>query len=159
MSPIEQRFWSKVDSSNVEGCWFWKGSLFKKGYGRFSVGGRTSNRRVAAHRFAWTSVYGPIASSVCVCHSCDMPACVNPGHLFLGSVLENNADRDAKRRQARGSRSGRAVITEKDVLFILAKARQGVPYTEIAKMVGLKHAKSVYDIVARKSWKHVEDVR
>jgi len=42
------------------------------------------NRRlVLVHRLAWRLYRGPIPVGLGVLHSCDVPACVNPAHLFL----------------------------------------------------------------------------
>lgn len=94
------RFWSKVDKT--DGCWLWKGSLDKDGYGKFSVEQQT----LRAHRIAWIISFGDIAPGLCVCHTCDQPTCVNPAHLWLGTPTENAADRDRKGRQAKGETSG-----------------------------------------------------
>lgn len=51
-----------------------------------------------AHRIAWTITRGPIPDGLCVLHRCDNPPCIDPEHLFLGTVQDNNADRDAKGR-------------------------------------------------------------
>jgi hypothetical protein len=40
---------------------------------------------------------GPI-DGLSVLHSCDQPCCVNPDHLRVGTVLENNREREQKGR-------------------------------------------------------------
>ena len=114
MDAIE-RFWAKVDRSGD--CWLWKSSVRAKGHGRFWLNGRD----VACHRFAWELVAGPIPDGGVVCHTCDNPACTRNddegwyevdgvlyprrGHLWLGTVAANNADRHAKGRYATGAES------------------------------------------------------
>jgi hypothetical protein len=51
-----------------------------------------------AHRLALLELYVPIAGMV-VMHRCDNPPCVNPDHLTVGTVADNNADMDAKGRR------------------------------------------------------------
>lgn len=74
----------------------------KGGYGR----ARFAGRRWRAHRLAWTLANGPIPRGQHVLHRCDVPACINPDHLFIGSNADNVIDRDAKGRQASGDRHG-----------------------------------------------------
>jgi hypothetical protein len=58
-----------------------------------------------AHRWSWTLANGPIPDGMVVMHRCDNPPCVNPGHLSLGTQLENIADRVSKGRSATGLRN------------------------------------------------------
>lgn len=83
-------------------CWPWKAGLTTAGYGYVRVRGRA----VHAHRLVWEKWYGPIPDGLCVLHHCDVRACVNPWHLWLGTKSGNARDRDTKGRQARGDANG-----------------------------------------------------
>lgn len=77
--PLEDRFWSKVDKQAPGGCWEWT-AVTLRGYGRFSVGGR-SGGMVYAHRFSWQLAHGQIPDGIVIDHRCANPPCVNPDHL------------------------------------------------------------------------------
>lgn len=96
-TPPAERFWKKVHKTDT--CWLWTGSANRHGYGSFAVDGRDALRRSEnAHRFSWRLHYGDIPAGVDVCHRCDVPRCVRPDHLWLGTRLENMADAKAKGR-------------------------------------------------------------
>lgn len=93
-----RRFWAKVETGPVS-CWIWVGGR-TRGRGMLHVAGR----HVQAHRFAYELFVGPIPRGLSVLHRCDVPACVNPQHLFLGTQADNIADMHAKGRAPRHTR-------------------------------------------------------
>lgn len=88
-------FWSKVDLSNLEGCWPWIAATDKDGYGVY--------RRGRAHRVAWFLHYG-LLPNLCVLHKCDNPPCIRWDHLFSGTTADNNRDMAEKGKRGRSCR-------------------------------------------------------
>lgn len=88
------KFWNNVDKKD-NGCWEWKGSKIPTGYGHLNW---ETCRNAYAHRVSWILANGEIPDGLCVLHRCDNPPCVNPDHLFLGTMADNIRDRDAKER-------------------------------------------------------------
>ncbi len=101
----EQRFMVQVHQE-TNGCWRWLGCFDgeprdgnnpRGRYGRFALDGY---HMMGAHRASYLLFRGPIADHLQVCHSCDMPWCVNPHHLFLGTIQDNMDDQCLKQRGA-----------------------------------------------------------
>lgn len=142
------RFWSKVDVRGEDECWLWTGSFVTGGYGGFKAGGKMHR----AHRYSYELTNGPIGSSdLFVCHSCDVPACVNPAHLWLGTNEDNTADRHSKGRTISGESHYAAKLTATDVRAIRADDR---PTSEIAAFYGISTS-YVRSIKRRKKWRNV----
>jgi hypothetical protein len=91
--PMIRRFWDKVEKS--DGCWNWKASKNKQGYGRFGI---AAGQSVNAHRVSYAIANGPIPIGLFICHVCDNPSCVNPDHLFAGTRQDNIDDMMIKKR-------------------------------------------------------------
>ena len=86
------KFWSNIDRTDK--CWFWLPRPNSMGYGTFLLRKAT----FMAHRIAYELVKGPIPRGMFLCHTCDVPRCVNPEHMFLGSQKDNMQDSERKGR-------------------------------------------------------------
>ncbi len=150
------RFWSKVDRRASHKCWMWKGTKalpLSNGmqYGSFGFyDGKTINYRV--HRFAWMLANGRIPDGKVIMHRCDVPLCVNPRHLRLGTQIENMQDMVDKGRVAKGEAQGFSKLTEKQALF--AK-RSTVSPNKLGKLWGV-HPTCITAIRKGKNWKHLD---
>jgi hypothetical protein len=90
----EQRFWKMVDRNGPNGCWLWTGGKTGSGYGRIDI----DEKGVRAHRFSYELDTGINPGKLQVLHKCDNPPCVNPEHLFLGTIFDNMRDCALKKR-------------------------------------------------------------
>ena len=134
----------------------------RQGYGQAiwkkSEGG--NGKTWKAHRRAWVEANGPIPDGLCVLHKCDNPPCINVEHLFLGTQLDNIADRHAKGRTSRntgnkGETNSQAKLTEQQVRDIRNQYAEGDQLRTIARRYGV-HDATIKLIVQRKNWAHVE---
>ena len=141
------RFWEK--SVIRDGCWGWKGTI-NCGRPKLMVNGVSK----LASRVSWEIHYGKIPTGICVCHSCDNPLCVNPRHLFLGTIKDNTQDmyRKGRNKNVKGEEHGRSILTEKQVRWILKQ--KSISKIEIAKKFGVART-TISRIVRRKNWRWV----
>jgi hypothetical protein len=132
---------------------------------------------VTASVFAWEQATGSSTpAGLCVCHTCDQPACVRNddsgiyvvrgrayerhGHLWLGTIAANSWDAFDKGRwhswpRSVGEQHGTSKLTTAQVLEIRERSRNGATYAAIAADLGVSQS-TVGLIVIRKTWRHVE---
>ena len=100
---VAERIERPSEKVTESGCWVWMASCQRRldgstGYPRIKLRGRGD---VYAHRVSYEAFHGLIPDGLEVCHHCDVPLCVNPNHLFLGTHRENFQDASRKGRLAR----------------------------------------------------------
>ena len=145
---IEELFWKKVEKTDW--CWEWTAARNSDGYGFYCLYGKLFR----AHRLSWVFVHGPIPRGLCVLHKCDNPPCVNPGHLFLGTQKDNIRDCQMKGRKAKGNQTGKAILTEQQVINIRRLYNQGRLQREIANQYGVAQ-RTISHIITGTCWRHV----
>jgi HNH endonuclease len=100
------------------GCWLWADEMDSRNqYGIFRVGGIP----FGAHRIAFELYKGQIPAGLQICHSCDVMACVNPEHLWLGTKEDNALDAAAKGILAKRTKKSNNVIcnySQNNIKFI-----------------------------------------
>jgi HNH endonuclease len=145
------RFWDKVDTSGgPDACWAWTACKVRRGYGQVGVG---KGKRMRAHRLSYALAFGDPGTAF-VCHRCDNPACVNPAHLFLGTLEVNVADMVRKGRQATGERIAQSKLCAAKVSEIRRRHATGCRLRHLAREYGVSST-TIADAVARKTWRHV----
>jgi hypothetical protein len=148
--PLLDRLMRRIEHDTNGGCWLWSGAIITgAGYGNIPVNGKTT----AASRVAWTVFRGPVPHGHFVCHKCDVRLCCNPDHLFVASHRENMADmaRKGRGRGLRGEASGKARLTEQQVICIRRHLLDGRTYRAIAAEFGV-HYGTIQAINERRSW-------
>lgn len=153
MKTIEERFWGKVNIKSDNECWEWTAGGLPQGYGRILI----QRRGILTHRLAYELTHGPIPKGMCILHKCDNPPCCNPNHLFLGTYLDNNRDKSAKKRinPPYGTKEPNHKLTEKDVVKIRQLYKNGTYQKNIATQFNVsQHLISL--IVRKKAWKHID---
>lgn len=165
------RFWSKVNKDGpvpphrpeLGPCWVWTVGKLAGGYGVFW----SDDRNVTSHRFSYGLAHGPIPEGIFVCHRCDNRSCVNPGHLFPGTLQDNTDDMVAKGRQATGDRSsarlhperqhrGEQINTAKLTADQVREIRNRPHESQraLAREYGVSQ-RAILFILQRRTWRHV----
>ena len=153
-SSLRDRFLAQVIPVTESGCWLWTGTCSRIGYGM--IKDHYKNRTI--HRVSYELFVGPIPSGMCVCHRCDVRCCANPGHLFLGTYRENNADMVNKGRARstghaglRGEAHPLSRLSVNDVAHIRSSSESAAFF---ATRYGTTR-ENIYAIRKKRTWRHV----
>jgi len=145
-----ERFESKI--TKTDSCWLYGGyKTGSMGYGYMRVG----NKYQYAHRVSYQIYKGRIPKGEFVCHSCDVPLCVNPEHLWTGSAKDNKRDSVSKGRSPgmKGNNNPNRRITSLDVFYIRELYASGdYSHKELAEHYDISHT-TIRSIVNRILWK------
>lgn len=100
-----QEFWEATTPLPLTGCLL--SLLGRSEYGNAWVDGCQER---AAHRVAMELTRGPISKPMMVLHKCDVPGCINPDHLYLGTVADNARDKVVRRTGIRASQKAQRTL-------------------------------------------------
>lgn len=142
---LRNRFWDKVNlwfGIADEDCWNWVAAK-TFGYGRLNV----NKRSRLAHHLSWIMYKSEIPEEMNVLHKCDNRACVNPSHLFLGTLKDNNQDCNNKQRNY-------CKLTSEQVKEIRTRLKDcNQSQSELAREYKVSNT-MITDIKLNKWWKH-----
>ena len=135
----------------MEDCNIWEGAIWSQGrYGMRKFNGKS----MGAHRAAWIELNGEIPKGLVVCHKCDNGLCVNPNHLFLGTMKDNMQDCKAKGRLLNGNQKGinnnNSKYSYEQYAQIKKDRESGMSYLKLKEKYNIKsngHLKKIIDYI------------
>lgn len=175
-----ERFWSKVaickhGRACKVCCWEWQGKRVR-GYGVMFIPKayrRQKSKGRRANRLCLEITTGkPLPPEVHALHNCpngDNPACVNPAHLWSGTIDDNQKDSMRKGRRPTGEKHGLRLhpdatrkgidnpstkMTPDDVYFARKKRQEGWTIQHIAQELG-RGKTTIEAACSRRTWAHL----
>jgi hypothetical protein len=155
---VRKRLLRKSVVNDITGCRIWTGSLTDGGYGRMHL----KKQYVHVHRVVYEAFVDKIPDGKIVMHKCDNRACIEVSHLVIGTLIDNNKDRDMKGRTARqfGTTNGMAKFVDDDIVSIrsIIPSTSILNYKEIRDWVASEYnvcPGTIASIVKRKTWTHI----
>lgn len=131
------------------GCWLWLGGIAgNNGYA--SIARKSGTRMV--HKIMYEIHKGIVPPGKEVRHTCDVPICVNPDHLLLGTHADNMRDASLRKRfpDRSGARNNLARLTEQQVREIRSSA---VGSNTLARLYSVDRT-LIWQIRTGKVWKN-----
>jgi len=158
MNSELEKYENKILRIPEAGCWIWMGAIktHKHPYGWVAYKGKNYN----AHRLFYMLHHGIELTDpkILVCHTCDVPQCVNPDHLFVGTQKQNVNDMWQKNRQAQRliKPKFRSILKPSQVFEIRKKCLSGIPDSDLSKVYGVKK-ETIRDIRLFRRWKNLTE--
>lgn len=151
----QERILTNIEINKETQCWNWQKCKNDKGYGWIGLSGT----KILAHRYSYQVFVGEISDGLCVLHKCDNPACVNPDHLFLGTLKDNAVDKVNKGRAYTGCHQGElhpsCKLKTSQVIEIRNLYKSGnFTQKELANKYSLSQS-HVADIINKRKWGHI----
>ena len=153
-SRVIARFHSRIRKC-ATGCWLWTGAK-TKGYGHLNFVERGVCRYIRVHRLQVLIRDGHLADDAVVMHTCDVPCCVNPEHLRVGTVADNVQDKMRKMRCPRGDTHSRALLTDAQVEEIIRGLLAGKRRSYYRELYAVRNGTLSYiTAFSYHGWKHI----
>lgn len=137
----------------MDECVEHSGRKDRHGYGKVKFRG---TRDFAAHRAAWIEANGEVPEGMHVLHWCDNRACVNVGHLHLGTHADNMREMAERGRSTAGERNPSARLTAEQAAEIRRRYVRGLGVA-LAREFGISKSQ-VQRIAAGNKWNRRETV-
>lgn len=147
---------AKIAFAGPDDCWIWTAGKDGSGYGKAAFAGKAR----LVHRLAYIAVHGlNSADGLVVRHRCDVPACVNPAHLEIGTQGDNIRDMESRGRRGslkgeanRASKATEALVREIRAAYVRGSSDLG--QVALARRYGMTQA-AIGKIINRRTWPHV----
>ena len=158
--PLAERIKESSLVDPATGCWLWQKAKYPNGYGLIGIRKDGKTRSMPAHRASFEAFRELIPAGLWVLHKCDVPICVNPEHLFLGTNHDNVLDMWAKGRAVPppwvpGEKQGASKLTEAAVRDIRRRYGMGESQYKLAADYDVTQA-NISRIVTRQTWVYID---
>ena len=154
----DDRFIMKRIVFDPSGCIVWIGATDGKGYARVTAERVTVYGQPLMHRYILSlKVQRSLHEWELACHTCDRPACICPGHLYIGTH-QSNANDKVKRGWCafqKGEQNPKSKLTVKDVRDVKRLLGLGWDGLSIATEFNVSQS-TISDIKTGKTWSHVQ---